>query len=200
MQTRSLAQLRALIPDVKGIFPTAAFFSNSFQFLPTGSADNRHFPKEDVHMKCENTKSPVRQGFAPRAEPQNEEHRPAFRGDNRSHPRFAYPVRTSVELPSLRTKEYGLCDFSRSGMFLAFTDVRATRLTLERNRIEPGTDLVVRFTVSLPDATHCCRVQARLARITTHGIGIRFTPRNPWQIAALADLLSRARENAEPSD
>lgn len=200
MQAGALAILQSLMPDVKGIFPTAAFFSTSFQFLPIGSPDGGHFPKEDVHMKCENIKSPVREGFDPRADLQNEENRPSFRGDNRSHPRFAYPVRTSVELPFLRTKEYGICDFSRSGMFLAFTDVRATRLTLERNRIGPGTDLVVRFTVSLPDATHCCRVQARLARITTHGIGIRFTPRNPWQIAALADLLSRAHEDAGPSD
>ena len=151
-------------------------------------------------MKCENTTSSMQQGCDAKADLENAAYRPSLRGDSRSHPRFAYPVRTSVEMPFLPTKEYGICDFSRSGMFLAFTDIRATRLTLARNRIGPGTDLVVRFTISLPDATHCCRVQARLARITTHGIGIRFTPRNPWQIAALADLLSRAHEDAVSSD
>jgi hypothetical protein len=151
-------------------------------------------------MKCEKKTGPAREGLTPRADLQPAENRSSIRGDNRSDPRFAYPVRTSVELPFLRTKEYGICDFSRNGMFLAFTDVRATRLTLQENRIGPGTDLVIRFTIALPDATHCCRVQARLARVTTSGIGVKFAPRNPWQIAALADLLSRAHEDAEPSD
>jgi hypothetical protein len=165
-----------------------------------GSQDSGHFQREDVHMKYENTTSSIQQGYDAKADLENAEYRPSLRGDSRSFPRFAYPVRTSVEMPFLRTKEYGICDFSRSGMFLAFTDIRATRLSLQQNGIGPGTDLVIRFTISLPDATHRCRVQARLARITTHGIGIRFTPRNPWQIAALADLLSHAHEDGQLPD
>lgn len=148
-------------------------------------------------MKCEKSTNPTLGEFNPPSELREEEMFPATRGDSRNYPRFAYPVRTSVEWPYLPTKEYGICDFSRSGMFLAFTDVRATRTTLERNSVGPGANLVVRFTISLPDETHCCRVQARLVRITRHGIGVRFTPGNPWQLAALTDLLSRANGDSE---
>lgn len=158
------------------------------------------FEQKNIDTKCENPTSPPMEGFNPQTGLPTEDQRTCLRGDSRNHPRFPYPVRTSVELPFLPTKEYGICDFSRSGMFLAFTDVRATRLTLQQNGVKPGAALVVRFTISLSNETHCCRVQARLVRITRHGIGIKFTPPNSWQLGALINLLSRAHEEVQPED
>ena len=155
------------------------------------------FEEKSIQMTCENSTRATEEGPDPWPENQGGQMRTYSRVDKRDHPRFAYPVRASVEVPFLPTKEYGICDFSRSGMFLAYTDIRATRQMLEQNRTEPGADLVIRFTVSLPDETHCCRVRARLVRITLHGIGIRFAPSNPWQLSALTDLIARAQAGSD---
>lgn len=138
------------------------------------------------------------EGFNSWAERQKQNEWGVYAGDKRFHSRFPYAVRASVELPFMPAKEFGVCDFSRSGMFLAFTDIRATRLSLVQKAVGPGSELVVRFTISLADETHCCRVRARLVRITRHGIGVKFTPNAPWQLTALINLLSRVQEHLEP--
>lgn len=122
------------------------------------------------------------------------------RRENRKCPRFSYPVRASVEVPFLPTSDYGVCDFSESGMFLAFTDAGATKLALEQNSVEAGTNVTIRFTFSLSGTKHQRRLQARLVRVAHHGIGIEFTPGKPWQIVALIEFLDRAGAESKQPD
>jgi hypothetical protein len=117
--------------------------------------------------------------------------------NKREYQRFSYAVRASVVSRFLPTREYGVCDFSRCGMYLAYTDERATWRSLMQNEIEPGTELVVRLTVALKQGSYCCRLPVRLVRLDRHGIGVRFVSRAPWQITALVDLLSRTRATVQ---
>jgi hypothetical protein len=110
----------------------------------------------------------------------------------RTDPRTSLAVQAMVAIPSLPPRAYGVCEISRGGMFLAFRNARSTRLELEQHKIEPGTAIEVAFTAALPDAKHRLRVQARIARITQHGIGIQFARRNPPQLAALRELFAQA--------
>ena len=115
-------------------------------------------------------------------------HRSANDPDKRIDPRCTLVVQAFVAIPSIPSRAYGICEVSRSGMFLAFTDARSTRLELEQNNIGPGTDLEVAFTVSQAGAKYRIRVGARIVRMTSHGIGVQFATRNPPQLAPLREL------------
>lgn len=115
--------------------------------------------------------------------------------DKRIDPRCPLVVEAFVAIPSMQSRAYGICEVSRSGMFLAFRDARSTRLELEQNNIGPGTDLEVAFTASQADARYRIRVRARIVRVTTHGIGVQFATRNPPQLAPLRELFPPAGED-----
>jgi len=132
-------------------------------------------------------------GFSAWAEQQKQRVWGTSGPDKREHRRFPYAVRASVVSPVTPTREYGVCDFSRSGMYLAYTDERATWRSLVRNGLQPGADLIVRLTVTLQQGSYCCRIPVRLVRFDRHGIGVAFVSRAPWQITALIDLLSACR-------
>jgi hypothetical protein len=85
-------------------------------------------------------------------------------------------------------------------MFLAFRDARSTKLELEQNDIEPGAQVEVAFSVSLPDGKHRFRVRASIARITAHGIGVQYVTHNPPQLAALRELFAQAGSDIEVPD
>lgn len=63
--------------------------------------------------------------------------------NKRLHPRFAMAVRATVEMPFLPTTELGVCDLSRSGMFLAFADGTFARARRADNLVGPGAALSV---------------------------------------------------------
>jgi len=150
-------------------------------------------------MKDNDTADQAEDGFSAWAERHK---RMAWGGsgvDKREHPRFPYAVRASVVCAFMPTREFGICDFSHSGMYLAYTDGDATRRALTKNGTGSGSDLVVRFTMALEQGSYCCRVAVRLVRVTRHGIGVRFVSRAPWQINALIGLLTRI-QGTQPAD
>jgi len=112
--------------------------------------------------------------------------------EKRIHRRFACAVRVSVEIPFLPTMDFGARNLSRSGMFLAFTDVHAATHNFEDNLIDSGKDLTIRFAISLHGTRHQCQVRARIIRVTQRGIGVEFGDHNPWQLAELFDMFARA--------
>jgi len=58
--------------------------------------------------------------------------------EQRLHQRFACAVKVSVEIPFLPTLKFAAKNFSRSGMFLAFTDGPAAEKMFENNLVSSG--------------------------------------------------------------
>jgi hypothetical protein len=151
-------------------------------------------------MKQPFSRPEAQAGTESQAEPMEKNHRKVADANKRIDPRCALAIQAFVAIPSLQSRTYGICEISRGGMFLAFSDARSTKLELEQNDIEPGTNVEVAFSVSLPDGKHRFRVRARIARITAHGIGVQYVTHNPPQLAALRELFSRAGADMEAPD
>ncbi len=139
-------------------------------------------------------------GTESQAEPLEKNDRKVADENKRADPRCALAIQAFVAVPSLQSRAYRICEISRGGMFLAFTDARSTKLELEQEDIEPGIHVEVAFSVSMPDGKHRFRVRARIARITSYGIGIRYLTHNPPQLAALREIFSRAGADMEIPD
>lgn len=107
--------------------------------------------------------------------------------NRRMHERFALAVHASVTIATLATADYGVCELSETGMFLAFTDTQVSRSSLEDDGIGPGSGLKIGFSVPVAGKKQRCDVTAEIARITDHGIGVRFVPEDPAQLSALID-------------
>lgn len=118
--------------------------------------------------------------------------------DARVDPRLALVVQAIVEIGGLTPRTYGICELSRSGMFLAFKDEGSTRTDLERNLVDPGTRCEIAFAATIKGEQEWVRVTAEIVRITRHGIGVRFSTRNPPQLSALKDLFMRVEREAPP--
>ena len=110
----------------------------------------------------------------------------------RIHKRFACAVKISVEIPFLPTMVFAALDLSRSGMFLAFPDPDAAKGNFEGNLVRTGKHLTLLFAILINGTRHQCQVRARINRVTESGIAVEFINRNPWQLAELIDLFSRA--------
>ena len=125
-------------------------------------------------------------------ERQEQDKQLAKESEMRIHRRFACAVRVSVEIPFLPTMDFAAHNFSRNGMFLAFTDTSRAKHKFEETLIGKGKHLMLLFAVLLHGTRHQCQVRARITRVTQHGIGVEFGDPNPWQLAELVDMFSRA--------
>jgi hypothetical protein len=118
----------------------------------------------------------------------------AARGkQKRGAPRFPLPVRAVVEIPGLPPREYGVCEVSRSGMFLAFLDARETRPEFEQSGNAPGVEIAISFEVMLPDASYHCDLPARVVRTTHSGIGVEVAEPHRAELDALIARLPTVR-------
>jgi hypothetical protein len=111
--------------------------------------------------------------------------------DLRIDPRVALAVQAVVEFDELPARSYGVCEISRGGMFLAFKDPEVILQEYEKHGIGSGSHCEVAFSVTLPHHRQHLRVPAEVVRVTEHGIGIKFVPRDPPQLAALKRLFDR---------
>lgn len=118
----------------------------------------------------------------------------AIHGESRVDPRVALAVQAVVEFDGLAARSYGVCEISRGGMFLAFKDTAATLKEYEKQEIQAGSSCEVAFSVSLPHHRQHLRIAAKIVRITEHGIGVRFKPRDPPQLVALNYLFERVEK------
>lgn len=117
--------------------------------------------------------------------------------EKRIQRRFACAVKVSVEIPFLPTMVFSALDLSRSGMFLAFTDPDAAKGNFEDDLVRTGKHLTLMFAILIHGTRHQCQVRARINRVTESGIAVEFINRNPWQLAELIDLFSRAFPETE---
>lgn len=115
-------------------------------------------------------------------------------GESRVDPRVALAVQAVVEFDALAARSYGVCELSRSGMFLAFTDPTATLRDYERQGIAAGSGCEIAFSVNLPHHRQHLRIAAKIVRVTEHGIGVKFKPRDPPQLVALNYLFQRVEK------
>jgi len=125
----------------------------------------------------------------------NQEQFEQSRTDSRVDPRVALAVQAEVELEGLAPRGYGVCEISRGGMFLAFKDPSATLQEYEDHGVEGGAPCDIAFSVRLPDHHQHLRLSATIVRITEHGIGVQFKPRDPPPLAALNQLFARVEKH-----
>lgn len=143
-------------------------------------------PSKDIRMKDEILI------YSDHTAPLEAQSRSANTAEKRIDPRCTLVVQALVAIPSMPSRAYGICEVSRSGMFLAFRNARSTNLELEQGNIGPGTDLEIAFTVSQEESRYRVRIRARIVRITSLGIGVQFATRNPPQLAPLRELFPPA--------
>lgn len=111
----------------------------------------------------------------------------------RGAPRFPLPVRAVVEIPGLPPRDYGVCEISRSGMFLAFLNAQETRPEFERSETGQGAEIAISFEVMLPDVCYHCELPARVVRTTHSGIGVQVSAPNQAQLDELIAHLPPVR-------
>jgi hypothetical protein len=111
----------------------------------------------------------------------------------REAPRYPLPVRAVVEIPGLPARDYGVCEISRSGMFLAFLDARMTRPEFEQSEAGPGTGLKITFEVTHPDVHFRCDIPARVVRATHAGIGVQVDDASHADMETVISMLPPMR-------
>jgi hypothetical protein len=116
--------------------------------------------------------------------------------EQRLHQRFACAVKVSVEVPFVPTLGLVARDLSRHGMRLDFTDEQLAMRAFDDNLIGAGCDLTIRCSVRLAGTRHKCHVNAKIVRLTPHGIAVEFGDHSPWQLMKLVDMF--ARHHPEP--
>ena len=114
-------------------------------------------------------------------------------GRRRQNPRYPLPVRALVAVPGLPEREYGVCEISRSGMFLAFLDVDRTRPEFRHSDAGPGSELVVKFEVVHPEVHFRCQIPAQVVRTTHSGIGVHVSADHRPDLEALISMLPAPR-------
>ena len=98
-----------------------------------------------------------------------------------------YQIMVESFLDGDPTADYGVCELSKTGMFLAFTNADTTKQSLTDNLVQPGTELHIAFSVPVGGRKLRCELPAEIARITEHGIGVRFLTNDPSQLSDLID-------------
>jgi len=121
-------------------------------------------------------------------------------GLRRQDPRYPLPVRAVVAIPGLPEREYGVCEISRSGMFLAFLDVDRTRPEFRHSNTGPGSALKIEFEVTHPEVHFRCQIPAQVVRITNSGIGVHVDSDHQPDLEALISMLpaQRTRVGGDP--
>ncbi len=119
--------------------------------------------------------------------------------ERRAHERFALAVQAAVTIPQHPTRDFGVCEFSETGMFLAFIGAQLNRQSLENNGIQAGSELKVTFSVPVGGRKSTCDLDATIVRMTDHGIGVAFLPERPEQLLALIDAFAAAQQSKDQS-
>ncbi len=105
-----------------------------------------------------------------------------FVNNQRAFPRFPITLDVSVILPGKGSLKCQVRDYCPGGMFLLCDEVPVTSAK--------GSELVVEFSVP-ESAGESYRMQGRVARSMTHGMGVAFTAPNQVALMALAQLSER---------
>lgn len=119
--------------------------------------------------------------------------RPDVGANKRLDPRFPLPVKATVTLPGLPPREYGVCEISRSGMFLAFLNTRLTRPEFDTSEAGPGTELHVAFDLVSAEGGRRFEFPASIVRVTQSGVGVRIDEIHQAEAEALLARLPLVR-------
>ena len=101
-------------------------------------------------------------------------------------------MQAAVTIPQHPTRDFGVCELSETGMFLAFIGAQLSRQSLEKDGVQAGSELKVTFSVPVGGRKSTCDLTAEIVRVTDHGIGVAFLPERPAQLLALIDAFTAA--------
>jgi hypothetical protein len=151
-------------------------------------------------MHGDKTGAPDTQPTTPSATTDAADPQARLQGQRRQDPRYPLPVRAVVAIPGLPEREYGVCEISRSGMFLAFLDIDRTRPEFRHSKAGPGSTLEIEFEVTHPEVHFRCQIPAQIVRTTHSGIGIHVGTDHQPDLDALISMLPspRTRVGGDP--